>query len=38
MAVGGRITQATIDAVRDRADLVELVEAWTGRAGLRAVR
>jgi len=30
MAVGGRITQATIDAVRDRADLVELVEARTG--------
>ncbi len=29
-AVGGRITQATIDAVRDRADLVELVEARTG--------
>ena len=29
-AVGGRISQATIDAVRDRADLVELVEARTG--------
>jgi DNA primase len=29
-AIGGRITQATIDAVRDRADLVELVEARTG--------
>jgi DNA primase len=29
-AVGGRITQATIDAVRERADLVELVEARTG--------
>jgi DNA primase len=30
MAVGGRITQASIEAVRDRADLVELVEARTG--------
>ena len=29
-AVGGRISQATIDAVRERADLVELVEARTG--------
>jgi DNA primase len=29
-AIGGRISQATIDAVRERADLVELVEARTG--------
>ena len=29
-AVGGRISQTTIDAVRERADLVELVEARTG--------